>query len=315
MTDTLLHRNRKAIVPGLAAAGMMLCMPSARAQEEHGGLIAEAWDTLCGNASRIARVIILAVLVVVFGMLFLRLGRMLIRRICSKTESGRAHRRKAGQRENAGDKTFSDRRTAGTFITSVFSFVMYFIILMLLLTLFGIDVTGLVTLAGIGGVAIGLGSQTLVKDFIGGLFLLLDGFVKVGDIITVNGVTGTVEAVALRTTSLRCVNGNLQVIPNGDIRAVTNMTRDYRCAMVDITVAHGQDYTHALEVLKEAMAHYDDQSDLIDEPPDVLGIIASDGRAATVRIECRCRVQDCWAIERGIRLQCLEAFRKENIKP
>ena len=248
-----------------------------------------------------------AAAVIVIGIAIIWLGRKLI------GAAIRRHDRKTG--DDLSSQAQSGRRTARTIFISLFNYLMYFLIILLVLATLGVDVAGMLTVAGVGGVAVGFGCQTLVKDFISGLFLLLDGYVKVGDVVAINGVSGKVETVALRTTTVRCSNGNLQVIPNGDIRAVTNMTRDYRCALVDITVAHGQNYSHALEVLKQAMAEYDIASDLIDEPPTVCGYISSDARAATVRIECRCNVRECWEIERHIRLACLEAMSRAGIKP
>ncbi len=270
---------------------------------------------LVKNMPRYLLSLLFAVIVILVGILLIRLGRSLIRKLCAAHEK----RHPAPEDPNPNDCDCvtrpSQMRTVQSLILSIFNYVMYFIIIIIVFSALGVDITGLLTVAGVGGIAVGFGCQTLVKDFISGLFLLLDGSVKVGDIVTVNGATGTVEEVAIRTTKLRCTNGNIQVVPNGDIRTVTNFTRDYRCAIVDVTVAHGQDYTRALEILKEEMASFDIGSDLVDEPPVVTGVIASDGRAATIRIECRCRVKDCWTIEREIRLRCLERFRAEGIRP
>lgn len=292
-------------------------LTAAAGRAEEGGLFGtETVKEITSRAGKILSSLGLAALIIIVGILVIRLGRRLITAACGRYEKRHPNKHIVSA---SGDPDHviapSGQRTVKTLILSVFNYVMYFVIILVVLRALGVDISGLLTVAGVGGVAVGFGCQTLVKDFLSGMFLWLDGYVKVGDIVTVNGATGTVESVALRTTTLRCTNGNVQVIPNGDIRTVTNLTRDYRCALVDITVAHGQDYRRALEVLEEAMEAYDEKSDLIDEAPRVAGIISTDGRAATVRIEARCRVQDCWEIERSIRLCCLEAFRKEGIRP
>lgn len=243
-------------------------------------------------------IICAAIIAVAFGVL--RIGRRLIRKVCLR---------------RGLDNTDANGRTTLSLFTSVFNCVVYFTAAMTALSAVGVDVSSILAVAGVGGVALGFGCQTLVKDVISGLFLWIDGSVKVGDVVTVCGYTGTVENVALRTTRLRGTNGNIMVIPNGDIRAVTNMTRDFRYAIVDMTVAHGQDYTLAIDTLKTAMAHLDDKLDCISEPPSVLGIISSDGRAVTIRIECKCEIGDCWALEREIRLIALTAMQKAGIKP
>ena len=206
-------------------------------------------------------------------------------------------------------------RTLHSLFLSLFNFVMCYVIVMTVLRTLGVDVSSLLTVAGVGGVAIAFGSQTLVKDFISGLFIWLEGKIQVGDVVTVGGQTGTVENMALRTTTLRAVNGNLFTIPNGDIRTVINMSRDYRNAMVDITVSHGQDYTRALAALQEAMDALSQRLQRAGEAPQVVGMIASDWRAATVRIECRCGAEEAWVLQREMRLAALEALRKEGIKP
>ena len=304
----------------LLSALLLLCALPAAAEETAGtagGAVSGGlFRDLGSRTGAILASLGKAALIIVLGVLIIRLGRRLITAICKRYEKRHPEKHMVSDPDDPSHVIApSGQRTVKTLVLSVFNYVMYFLIILVVLGALGVDISGLLTVAGVGGVAVGFGCQTLVKDFLSGMFLWLDGYVKVGDIVSVNGATGTVESVALRTTTLRCTNGNVQVIPNGDIRTVTNLTRDYRCALVDITVAHGQDYRRALEVLEEAMEAYDEKSDLIDEAPRVAGIISTDGRAATVRIETRCRVQDCWEIERSIRLCCLEAFRKENIRP
>lgn len=258
----------------------------------------------------------MAAAIILIGILVIYLGRKMITAACRQYEKRHPDKHMVSAPDDPTHVIApSGQRTVKTLILSVFNYACYFLIILITLSALGVDIGGLLTVAGVGGVAIGFGCQTLVKDILSGMFLWMDGYVKVGDIISVNGATGTVENVALRTTTLRCTNGNVQVIPNGDIRTVTNMTRDYRCALVDITVAHGQDYRAALQVLENAMKELDRDSCLIEEAPRVAGIIHSDGRAATIRIESRCHIQDCWKIEREIRLTALEAFRKNGIKP
>lgn len=265
-------------------------------------------ETVKGFLPDWAMSLISSLLAIAIGVVVIRVGKRAIRHMCHHYNERRPEKKKA---LSAGNETVgtmngtSGRKTAETLIISVFSYIVYFLVVMVVLGNVGVDTSSVLTVAGIGGVALTLGSQTLVKDAISGLFLWVDGYVKVGDIITVNGTTGTVENVSLRTTTLRCTNGNLQMIPNGDIRTVTNLTRDYRCALVDITVAHGQDYRKALKILEETMIRFNKDCTLIEEPPVVAGIISSDGRCVTVRIESRCAVADCWKLEREIRLYAL----------
>lgn len=250
----------------------------------------------------------IAICALAVGVILIRLGRRIIRHICTRYENRRAEK-------HASIDGASERNTLKTLVISIFNYLMYFAIALMVLSTLGVDVSSLIAVAGVGGIAISFGCQTLVKDFISGLFLWIEGQARIGDIVTVGGQTGTVENVALRTTTLRGTNGTLYVIPNGDIRTVVNMTRDYRCALVDVTMAHGQDYTAAIKLLQEAMNDLNRKLDMIDETPVVLGVIASDGRAATIRVESKCDISECWALEREIRLTALECWRKNNIKP
>ena len=231
------------------------------------------------------------------------------------TKYGRKLLRKGFDTYHAHHNEAVHGRTVQTLLMSLFNVLMYFVTALTVLSALGVNVTSLLTVAGFSGVAIGFGCQTLVKDYISGMFLWFEGRYNVGDVVTVAGLTGCIESVTLRTTSLRATNGALYVIPNGEIRTVTTMTSDFRCAVVDVSVAHGQDYRQALNVLSSAMTNLNERLDYISEDPVVKGYISMDGRAATARIECRCAVDRCWELERDIRLEVLEAFRVNNIKP
>ena len=230
-----------------------------------------------------------ALLVLAVGYVLLRLGRFLLKRIFKRY----------------GEKHGTNTRgnTVQNLSMSLFNVVMYFAVVLTALSTLGVDVASLIALAGFSGFALAFGCQTLIKDIISGMFLWFEGSCNVGDIVTV------------RTTTLRAVNGSVYVIPNGEIRTVMNMTSDYRCAVVDVTIAHGQDYEKALGVLREAMRRTNEEFDFIDEDPVVKGYISMDRGAATCRIECFCSVDKCWELERGIRLRALTALAEAGIKP
>ena len=264
--------------------------------------IVNGWEKLMQDMPMILSRMLLAGILVAIGIALLKLGRFLIKRA-----------QKRSQRAN--DDSSASRQTAQSLFLSLFNYLMYFAISMAALSALGVDVSAILAMAGIGGVAIGFGCQTLVKDFVSGLFLWMDGRINVGDTVTVGNQTGTVENMALRTTTLRGKNGYLYTVPNGDIRTVINMTRDYRCAMVDITVAHGQDYRRVAALLQAAMDELQGRLDIDLETPRVLGTVASDARAATLRIECHCLAENAMELEREIRLAALECYQKEGIKP
>lgn len=239
-----------------------------------------------------------ALLIVAAGLIVLQLGKKILRALFSR------------KKENAADE--GQRKTLLSLLTNLLSFAVYFAVGCMALSALGVNVESLLAVAGVGGLAIGFGCQTLVKDFISGLFLWIEGRLKVGDIVTIADMTGKVEAMALRTTTLRATNGNLYTIPNGDIRTVVNMTRDFRYALVDISLSHNQDYQAAMEAMQTAMEALNEQEEILEETPKVVGLTACDRFAATVRIECKCDVENCWEAERKIRQAALESLKKEG---
>ncbi|MDR1913135.1 MAG: mechanosensitive ion channel family protein, partial [Clostridiales bacterium] len=118
--------------------------------------------------------------------------------------------------------------TLSSLLQNFVKYGFWFFIVCQLLTTFGVAVESVLAVAGIGSVAIGFGAQTVVKDVITGMFILLENQYNIGDIITVNGLTGEIESLGVRTTKIRNINGNLHILPNSAIVAVTNMSRHYR---------------------------------------------------------------------------------------
>ena len=242
--------------------------------------------------------LVIALVIVGIGVCLVFAGKKLLRAILS--------------RKNKEQEDECQKKTLLSLLTNLLSFTVYFAAGCMALSALGVNVESILAVAGVGGLAVGFGCQTLVKDFVSGLFLWLEGNLKVGDVVTVGGLTGTVEKMALRTTSLRAANGNLYTIPNGDIRTVVNMTRDFRYALVDIMLAHSQDYQKAMDVMQAAMAVLDEKEEVLEETPKVVGITGNDRFAATIRIECKCAVENCWEVERKIRQAALESLKKEG---
>lgn len=243
-----------------------------------------------------------AAIIILVGCVVLHFGRRLIRRICARAVNGKKPR------------TAAQTKTIQSLVTSIFNYTLYFAIALIALSALGVDVSSLLTIAGVSGVAIGFGCQTLIKDFISGMFLWGEGRINVGDIVTIAGQTGTVEEIALRTTTLRNNSGYVFTIPNGDIRTVINMSRDFRWAVVDLPISHGQDWTAIIDALQDEMNAYAARKQLNDAP-QVIGLIASDRFSATLRIQVKCEVKDDWLLEREIRQAALTRLEKDGFRP
>ncbi len=216
------------------------------------------------------------------------------------------HRRK-------GHELSAKGKTVKSLVTSIYNTIMVLLLSLLALGLLGFDVSGMLKVAGFGGVAIAFGCQTLVKDFISGLFLWGEGHIKVGDIVSVAGQLGEVNRVTLRTTVLRSHNGNLISIPNGDIRTVINKSNTYKYAQVDIPIGRGKDYERALDLMNEVMKEMDKSEGCFMEKPQVLGYIAFNNANAVARVQAMCHTDKVWEIEREIRLKIMQRLTKEHL--
>ena len=242
--------------------------------------------------------LLLAGLVILLGALIIRLGRHLIRRM-KRLKDGRT----PGQRE-----------TLRSLTTSVFNYIMYFLIATFALGVFGVNVTSMIAVAGVGGIAVGFGAQTLVKDVISGIFLWVEGNITVGDIVEVNGLSGEVESIALRTTAIRHFSGNLYVIPNGDIRTVTNMTRTFKRAIVDVRLPYEEKLERLMAILEDEMVAAGKAIEGFSEKPQVLGVLAFEADCIIVRLSALCPVKENWRIERELRMRIKNRFDHEGIQ-
>jgi moderate conductance mechanosensitive channel len=143
-------------------------------------------------------------------------------------------------------------------------------------------------LAGIGvaGLALGLGAQTLIKDWLGGLLVLLEDQIRIGDTVTINGISGVVEEINLRTTVLRGENGAVHIIANGLINTLSNMTREYAYFVFEVTLAYGANVERALQILKDTGAEVAEEAfykEMILAPIEVMGVDRLGDRGVVVR--------------------------------
>ena len=243
----------------------------------------------------------LAAFVIFIGCIVIRIGRKMISHIVDA-------------RGEKNDETSQQMDTLRSLITSIFNYVLYFIIITVVLGVFGVDISSILAVAGVGGIAIGFGAQTLVKDVISGFFIWMEGSIAVGDIVEVNGLMGEVESIAIRTTVIRNNNGNLYSIPNGDIRTVTNMSREFKRALVDIRCPYDVPLERLVSILKDEMEIAGREVEGLDDPPEVLSVLSFDPDAMIIRLAAKCPVKENWRIERDLRSRVKNRFDKEGIE-
>lgn len=181
----------------------------------------------------------------------------------------------------------------------------------------GLNLGPLIAGAGIAGVALGFGAQSLVKDFISGLFMLMEDQYGIGDIVDLGEAIGTVEEVALRTTVLRGIDGTVWHVPNGQILRVGNKSQHWSTALVDIDVAYDADIDHVRKIVEttaNALCSSDRwRSDVLEEP-DVLGVEMLGADGITIRMMVKTAPGAQWALQRALREALKAAFDEAGIE-
>jgi moderate conductance mechanosensitive channel len=207
--------------------------------------------------------------------------------------------------------------TVGALLKSVASFGIWTLAGLMALGTLGLDLGPLIAGAGIVGVAIGFGSQNLVRDFISGIFMLMEDQYGVGDVVDAGPATGTVEGVGLRTTRLRDVNGTLWHIPNGEIRRVGNRSQGWARALVDVEVAYSTDIddtTRTIEQVANDLYADPHWAPRILETPEVWGVEELGPDGIRVRLVAKTRPLEQWKVARELRARLKVAFDQAGIE-
>jgi small conductance mechanosensitive channel len=217
--------------------------------------------------------------------------------------------------------TLSERekraRTLGRILRQAVGVLVWSIAGMLVLGEIGVDLKPILAGAGIAGLAVGFGAQTLVKDLIAGFFILLENQFRVNDVIRTAGVEGMVDAMNLRTTVLRDAEGRVHVIPNGSIEVVTNLTREGCRALLDVGVAYEEDVDRCLEVLRGVgaeMVRDPVHGPMLRGPFQVLGIERLEASAVILRVWVETRPHHRWDVQREMRRRIKNAFDEAGIE-
>lgn len=204
--------------------------------------------------------------------------------------------------------------TLGPLMKSAARYLLAFVALMVILRELGIDIQAILVSAGVAGLAIGLGAQSLIKDVITGFFLLFEGLIAVGDVIEVGPHTGTVEAIGLRVTKIRLLNGAQRIIPNGELTQFANYNRGWARAVVDVPIAHDEDVGRALQVLEDVGRRWAQDSRAALEPPQAQGIVRFGEAEVGLRLQVKVEAQRRWDAELELRRRIKEAFEAGGVR-
>ena len=215
-----------------------------------------------------------------------------------------------------GMKTFhiepKRAQTLTELLKTLLSYSIYFIALVAVLAEFQIDTTSLIAGAGVLGLALGVGAQSLIKDFITGFFIILEDQYAMGDYIVVGDMAGKVEEVGFRVTKLRDMNGVLHIIPNGSIVKVSNHTRAPLQATVNMPVAHEANIDQALALIEQACNDVKDMPEVVEEPK-VLGIVDYRATDVIVRVVAKTVPLEQVKVETALRYRIKQLFVEAGI--
>jgi small-conductance mechanosensitive channel len=207
--------------------------------------------------------------------------------------------------------------TMGGLLKSITTGVIAVIVLFMVVAQLGYNIAPLIASAGIVGLALGFGAQSLVKDFLGGIFLILEDQYGVGDSVNLGTASGTIEAVGLRVTRLRDVNGTVWYVRNGEILAVGNMSQEWARTVLDVPVAFSADLGRVREVLQEvAHAVWEDpeyRPDILEEP-EVWGVERWDPDGVVMRLVVKTAPLQQWSVARELRERVKDRFDVEGIE-
>ena len=206
-------------------------------------------------------------------------------------------------------------RTLASLLTNVARWTIGFVVVVVALRELGVDVGALVVSAGVLGIGIGLGAQSLIRDVITGVFLLFEDLIHVGDVVQIGSYTGTVESTGLRVSTVRMDDGALRVVPNGQLTEFANYSLGGARAIVDVPVAREVPVARALAVLAEVGATWAGESRTSLDRPEAQGIIGWSGSDALLRLTALVAPERRQAVERDLRLRIKEAFDRHHWPP
>jgi small-conductance mechanosensitive channel len=282
---------------------------------------------LAGSANWLITKPVKILMIIVIAFLVRLILRRLINRVTTLPKTGgklpsmlRPLRERAP--EVLGSAIIERRRqramTIGSVLKSMATFLVYGLAFILVLGELGINLGPIIASAGIIGVAIGFGAQNLVKDFLSGIFMMVEDQYGVGDVVDVGEASGTVESVGLRITTLRDVKGTVWYVRNGEVLRVGNSSQGFAVALVDVPLGYTADVERAAAVLAAAAStatESDALKDNILEPPEMLGVESVTPEGLQLRLTVKVRPGKQWAVQRALRGQLLAALEEAGFDP
>lgn len=267
------------------------------------------------------------VLIVVLGLMTIWFVRRIISRLTSKIATGELDQRLGARQLREvlpwadddglrGERRAQRAKTIGQVLRSISTLAIFSVVTLMALDQLGINLAPLITGAGIAGVALGFGAQTLVRDFLSGLFMVMEDQYGLGDTVDLGEVTGVIERVGFRVTTVRDITGTLWYVRNGEIVRVGNKSQSWAQVVLDVPVPAIADMDTVVPAFDRALAEFRDNplwSTKILDDGQVLGVEQLDRFATTVRVTVRVKPEDQWMVGRALRRQLLDALQDAGI--
>jgi small conductance mechanosensitive channel len=270
--------------------------------------------------SRPLGVLTILVTALVIRALVLRTLTRLVGRVAAVSAHARPGERKLALLDNgllASERRRQRTETIGAVLRSVASFTIMGVALLMALSTAGAPVGPILASAGVVGVAIGFGAQNLVKDFLAGIFMIMEDQYGVGDVIDAGEASGTVEDVGLRITRIRDVNGVVWYVRNGEILRVGNKSQGWGRAVVDVPVAYSEDLARVQELIQQTadgLAKDPEYEDAILEPPQVAGVESMSRDSLVIRVIVKTGPDEQLDVARELRARLKSVFDRENVQ-
>ena len=267
-------------------------------------------------------------LIVVLAWIVSRILQRAVDRLVDRVAAGRQDSRLTALRETGPGRLLMEEKeqqraemrahTIGAVLRSLVSVAVWVVAALMILGQLDINLAPLIAGAGIGGIALGFGAQSIVKDFLSGFFMLIEDDFGVGDIIDVGDAVGTVEKVSLRSTTIRDVYGTVWHVPNGEILRVGNFSQLWSRALIDVEVAYDTDVRLAQGVIQrvadELWQDVEWGGDEVMEQPEVWGVQNLGASSVAIRLVVKTLPSQQWAVERELRLRVKEALDQAGIE-
>ncbi|OSZ74119.1 mechanosensitive ion channel family protein [Hydrogenophaga sp. IBVHS1] len=260
------------------------------------------WISLGGAAASLTRIVGIILAAWLLIIVLQRAVRTLRERIASRIDDREAAKR---------------AQTLGRVFRYLVAVVVSLVAGMLVLAELGVSVAPILGAAGVVGLAVGFGAQSLVKDYFTGFFLLLENQIRQGDVIKIGDHAGAVEEVTLRYVQLRDYDGNVHYVPNGTISTVINMTRGFSNAVMDIGVAYRENVDDVMEVMREVAAQMRDQPDFMGKimaDLEIAGVESWGDSAVVIRCRFRTLPLEQWGVKREYLRRLKAAFDAKGIE-